>query len=184
MNVHANETIRALSKLEHEQATEASFVEARRRSSDGRVWWVQAAWQGAGIRRRCWRWDGWILGSKAISIVWISGRGYCVRDLIQSCQVGAFETLAAAQEEAAVAVTELPFAICDLVEEIARFMTAWRAVHEPIAAAVAGGIVCLGRWVMAIRAAESRNVIELARPQIETFNRTFSATARRRAIAA
>jgi hypothetical protein len=184
VNAQPRETIRALAKIEHEQVTEAAFLEARRRSYDSRVWWVQAAWQGAGIRRRCWRWDGWILGSKAVSIVWIRGRGYCVRDVIQNRQLDQFQTLARAQEEATLAVTDIPFAVCDLFAEISRSMAAWRAVHEPIGAAVVGGIVSLARWVQKLKAAKSRKVIALAKTEIETFNRAFSSAARFRAKAA
>jgi hypothetical protein len=184
VNAQPKESIRALARLEHEQITETAFAEASRRSDDARLWWAQAAWQGGGSRRRCWRWDGWICGRKSISIVWIKGRGYCVRDVIQNRQVGQFETLAHAQEEATVAVTALPFAVCDLFAEVSQSMAAWRAVHEPIAAAVAGGVYSLGRWGQEVKAAESRKVLELARSQLETFNLMFSSAARFRAKAA
>jgi hypothetical protein len=99
------------------------------------MWWVQSAWMGCGNHRRCWRWDGWILGVKVASIVWIKGRGYCVRDLIRNQQVGAFQPLASAQEEAMVAVTELAFVACDVVAGL----ISWGLDPEPTPAPVVAG---------------------------------------------
>ncbi len=132
-------------------------------SDPDHVYWVEMAWQGRD--RQCWRWDGWLLGARAIAIVWIEGRGHSVRDIIQDRPIGDYTTLAEAQEEAMLAATDLPLAVCDFSAEMARFAS---MLHEAKAARDAQ------------RRQASSLAIAAAHPAISTFNEKFSATARQR----
>ena len=139
------------------------LAHSRSATDPRRVHWVQLSWQGRGRTPRCWRWAGYILGSKATTITWIAGRGYCARASGRS--VGAFTTLAEAQDEAMFAATEPAFVLADLFAGIGEFMTRWRDL-------------------LARQEQERRAMLAEALPQIATFNANWSARGRGRRSAA